>query len=237
MKRYFKRVLVVIIIFMPIFWYIMGYKGMTLQKIYEGKNVDVYSYSDHQDRKENYNKNVELLLVNENHGLDKDYKPEGLARPKIEFTSEASKEERLVAGIIVEPIENLIEAAKEDGIILLGNSAYRSYKSQTKVYNDRIESQGQYLSDSYVAKPGHSEHQTGLCIDITNEDKFLVKGTIESDWLEENCHKFGFIIRYPEGKRDITGIEYEPWHIRYVGEEAASYIYNNGITLEEYLGK
>ena len=244
MKKHIKRILIVILIFIPIFWYIIGYKGITLEKIYESNSTDIFNYIDNKENKDDNNqvkkdnnKNIELLLVNENNGLDKNYKPEGLARPNIEFTSEASNEERLVAGIIVEPLETLIDAAREDGIILLGNSAYRSYKSQKKVYNERVESKGKYLSDSYVAKPGYSEHQKGLCIDVTNEDKYLVQGTRESDWLEQNCYKFGFIIRYPEGKSDITGIEYEPWHIRYVGVEASSYIYNNGITLEEYLGE
>ncbi|MDY3207118.1 M15 family metallopeptidase, partial [Clostridium baratii] len=82
-----------------------------------------------------------------------------------------------------------------------------------------------------------SEHQTGLCIDITNRDKYFVKGTKEADWLAENCYKFGFIIRYPYGKKNVTGIEYEPWHVRYVGKKAAKDIYEKGITLEEYLGK
>lgn len=176
-----------------------------------------------------------LLLVNEKHGLNKNYIPDGLDIPNIEFTDESDKEEKHVAGVIVKPLEELINTAKKDGIILLGNSGYRSYKLQEKVYNSRVKSEGRKLADAYVAKPGSSEHQTGLCIDVTNEDRYLVKGTKEADWLAENCYKFGFIVRYPYGRKNITGIEYEPWHIRYVGKEAAKYIYDNGITLEEYL--
>ena len=92
----------------------------------------------------------------------------------------------------------------------------------------RVLSDGKQMADKYVAKAGFSEHQTGLAIDLTNEYRYFVKGTNEAEW---------FIIRYPEGKESITGVAYEPWHIRYVGEEVSRYIYENNITLEEYLGK
>jgi D-alanyl-D-alanine carboxypeptidase len=185
----------------------------------------------------NTNTRKELLLVNSQHGLSKDYKPEELTIPNIPFAAEVNQEEKYVAGIIVDYLEELVSAAKEEGIILLGNSGYRSYKSQNETYTNRVKAEGKKLADAYVAKPGFSEHQTGLCIDITNKSGYFAKGTKESDWLAENCHRFGFIIRYPYGKKNITGIEYEPWHIRYVGKKAAKYIYDNEITLEEYLEK
>lgn len=235
MKRCFKRILIVLIMIGSIFWYIIGNIDVMSQKTF-GNEADS-SLNNTIRSEQNVNKNIELLLVNRDNGLNKNYIPEGLNIPNIIFTDDANNEEKLVAGIVKEPLENLIAEARNQGIILLGNSAYRSYKSQKRIYNDRVKSQGQELSDLYVAKPGYSEHQTGLCIDVTNQDKYLVKGTIESDWLEQNCYRFGFIIRYPKGKQSITGIEYEPWHIRYVGEEAANYIYGNGITLEEYLGE
>lgn len=130
----------------------------------------------------------------------------------------------------------MINDAKSDNVVLIGNSAYRSYKSQKEVYNNRVNAVGRKKAEDYVAKPGFSEHQTGLCIDVTNRDKYFVKGTEEADWIANNCYKYGFIIRYPEGKENITGISYEPWHIRYVGKEIAKQIHNKGITLEEYLG-
>ncbi|MFL0266852.1 M15 family metallopeptidase [Candidatus Clostridium radicumherbarum] len=182
-------------------------------------------------------KENELLLVNDDHGLSKNYKPEKLTIPNIPFAAGVDQEEKHVAGNIVDPLEELVNAAKEDGVILLGKSGYRSYQSQMDTYTSRIKIDGKKLADAYVAKPGYSEHQTGLCIDITNQSGYFAKGTKEADWLAENCYKFGFIIRYPYGKKSITGIEYEPWHIRYVGEKAAKYIYDNGITLEEYLEK
>lgn len=169
--------------------------------------------------------------------MDKEYKPENSTIPNIPFTANSSNEEKHVAGIIAKPLEELVNTAKKEGITLLGNSAYRSYKSQKNTYNNRVKTAGKESADAYVAEPGFSEHQTGMCIDITNEDKYFLKGTKEADWLAENCYRFGFIIRYPYGKRNITGIEYEPWHIRYVGKKAAKYIYDNKITLEEYLRK
>lgn len=176
-----------------------------------------------------------ILLVNEKHGLSGDYVPQGLSIPNIPFSNKSDYEEKHVAGIIVKPLEEMVNEAKKDGVILLGNSGYRSYKSQENTYENRVISQGKKLADAYVAKPGYSEHQTGLCIDITNKSGYFAKGTSEADWLAKNSYKFGFIIRYPYGKKSVTGIEYEPWHIRYVGKEAAAYIHDNGITLEEYL--
>ncbi len=236
MKNVFKKILIFIIVICGL-WYVMD--GMAVEL--RGINLDeIGSDLNKQDKLVNLNKTntrKELVLVNAEHGLSADYKPEGLTVPNIPFASGADKEEKYVAGVIAKPLEELVNAAKEDGIILLGNSGYRSYKSQQDVYTSRIKTDGKKLADAYVAKPGFSEHQTGLCIDITNKSGNFVKGTKEADWLAENCYRFGFIIRYPYGKQNITGIEYEPWHIRYVGKEAAKYIYANRITLEEYLAQ
>lgn len=183
------------------------------------------------------NANLEVLLINKDHGLSRNYVPENLTIPNIPFSDGLDSEEKHVAGIIAKPLEELVSTAKEEGITLFGNSGYRSYKSQKNIYSSRIKSQGKKLADAYVAKPGFSEHQTGLCIDITNKDRYFTEGTREAKWLAENCYRFGFIIRYPKEKKSITNIEHEPWHIRYVGKEAAKYIYDRGITLEEYLNK
>lgn len=187
-------------------------------------------------KESNINVNPERLLVNREHGLSKKYIPENLRIPNIPFTAEVYDEEKYVAEIILKPLEELIDIAKKEGIILFGNSGYRSYKLQKNTYDKRVKSKGKKLADSYVAKPGFSEHQTGLCIDVTNKDRYFVEGTKEADWLEKNAYRFGFIIRYPKGKERITNINHEPWHIRYVGKDAAKYIYDEKITLEEYLG-
>lgn len=181
------------------------------------------------------NVSTELMLINKEHGVDKEYKPEDLVIPNITFVEGVSYEEKHVAGVIVTSLEELIDTAENEGIILLGNSGYRSYRTQKELYSTRKRLDGEEVADDYVAKAGFSEHQTGLCIDITNRDGYFTAGTKEAEWLAENCYRFGFIIRYPSGKKDITGVEHEPWHIRYVGRDAAKYIYDNGITLEEYL--
>lgn len=114
-------------------------------------------------------------------------------------------------------------------------SGYRSYATQEATYNRFVNRDGQEKADTYSARPGHSEHQTGLAFDINYAgDSF--GSTPEAAWLAANCWKYGFIIRYPEGKSDITGYKYEPWHVRYLGEETAKKVYDSGLTLEEYLG-
>ncbi|AWI04488.1 M15 family metallopeptidase [Clostridium drakei] len=238
MKNRFKNILVLIIIACG-FWYIIQYEGLRLKGIdfnLKGNKFEL-NQKDKLVNKNNINASTGLILVNSEYGLDKNYEPKDLTIPSISFASGVNEEERHAAGIIIKPLEELVNTAKAEGIILIGNSGYRSYKSQKNTYSSRVKSEGEKLADAYVAKPGFSEHQTGLCIDITNKDRYFVKGTKEADWLAKNCYRFGFIIRYPYGKKNITGIEYEPWHIRYVGKEAAKYIYDNKITLEEYLEK
>lgn len=227
MRRKIRK-LIIFILIGAIFYFILN------NRILLNKDTELFAII--EDTKEELEKEVNLILVNENYGLSKDYKPKELVIPDILFTSDISREEKHVDKRIVEDLENLINSARKEGIILLGNSGYRSYETQNKIYKKRVKSEGEEMAEAYVAKPGFSEHQTGLAIDITNEENFLTQGSREAIWLEENCHKFGFIIRYPYGKEDITGIAYEPWHIRYVGKEAAKYIYENNITLEEYLG-
>lgn len=230
-----KKILWLSIIIICVFWYMTGNSALELENT-NTKEIDIsLNDKDKLVQEIGSNGDEKLLLVNGKYGLNKNYIPEGLCIPNIPFSDISDDEEKHVAGVIVKPLEELVNTAKEDGIILLGNSGYRSYKSQEKLYISRVKSEGRKLADAYVAKPGSSEHQTGLCIDITNENGYLVKGTEEADWLAENCYKFGFIVRYPYGRKNITGIEHEPWHIRYVGKEAAKYIYDNGITLEEYL--
>jgi len=236
MRSVFKNILIFIIVICGL-WYAMEGKAAELKAINLNKIGLALNEKDKLVNLKNTNTRKELALVNIEHGLNEDYKPEGLTMPNIPFATGVNQEEKYVAGIIAKPLEELVHAAKQEGIILLGNSGYRSYKSQKDVYTSRIKSNGKKLADAYVAKPGFSEHQTGLCIDITNKSGNFVKGTKEADWLAENCYRFGFIIRYPYGKQNITGIEYEPWHIRYVGKEAAKYINDNRITLEEYLAQ
>ena len=142
---------------------------------------------------------------------------------------------------VVDYVKDAFTALTSDstslGLNIYASSGYRSYGDQNYIYNNYVSWDGQANADTYSARAGHSEHQTGLAIDVnTVDDSF--DGTNESDWLKENCYRYGFIIRYPKGKDTITGYKYEPWHIRYVGKDLASKLYNNGdwITMEEYYG-
>ncbi|MDB0440389.1 M15 family metallopeptidase [Clostridioides difficile] len=188
-------------------------------------------------QKKNHSNSIadNILLVNKTNELSKDYMPKDITKVNIEFVPEATEEEKQMAGEPAKAVEDLVRQANEEGIQFLGSSAYRSYNTQQDTYTRRVNSQGQEKADAYVAKPGHSEHQSGLCIDLTNPERWFVGSTKEAIWLAENAHKFGFIIRYPKGKEDITGTAYEPWHIRYVGKDVAEEIYSKGLTLEEYL--
>ncbi len=176
-----------------------------------------------------------LMLVNKENPLSLDYKPSNLIKPNIKFLSSTSDESKYMEEKAAKALEELFQGAKKENIILIGSSAYRSYRSQVRVLKDEINSKGVDYANKYVAKPGKSEHQSGLAIDVTNEARCFDKTSPEAQWLANNAYKFGFILRYPEGKEDITGYNYEPWHIRYVGKDAAKEIYDKNITLEEYL--
>lgn len=137
---------------------------------------------------------------------------------------------------------SLFEAAETDGLTLVAVSGYRSYERQQAIYASNVASKGQAHADQFSAKPGTSEHQTGLAMDVTvqgNDDVLLSQSFGETEagqYIKENAYQYGFIIRYPEGKETITGYSYEPWHLRYVGKDVATEIYLNEWTLEEYFG-
>ena len=134
-----------------------------------------------------------------------------------------------------EKFEQMRKAALKDHISLRIVSSYRSYNTQAAIYNKNLNLRGATIANRFSAKPGQSEHQSGLAFDINQANRSFV-GTKEALWLQENCYKFGFIIRYPRGKESITGYVYEPWHIRYVGENVAKEIFESEVCLEEYLG-
>lgn len=125
--------------------------------------------------------------------------------------------------------------AYAEGLTLWVQSGYRSYDLQKDLYNRYVSRDGQAAADTYSARPGHSEHQSGLAFDLnTIDDSFAY--TAEGQWVAENCHKYGFIVRYPKGKEHLTGYQYEPWHLRYLGVDTATAVYESGLCLEEYLG-
>ena len=136
-----------------------------------------------------------------------------------------------------EAFNKMQAAAKVDGLNIYISSGFRSYSYQKTLYNNYVNRDGFVAADTYSARAGHSEHQSGLAFDVnTINDSFA--NTEEGKWLNDNCYKYGFILRYPNGKSDETGYQYEPWHFRYVGVELAEKLYNNGnwITVEDYFG-
>jgi zinc D-Ala-D-Ala carboxypeptidase len=181
-----------------------------------------------------------LVLVNKSNCLPEEYIPRDLTIPSVKFTPDVSKDNKLMRREAAESLEAMFKTALSEGVELYCVSGYRSYSSQDKLYDKRVKSQAISVSSKYVAEPGQSEHQTGLAMDVTNKLGLTTSqgssfgDTPEGKWLENNGHRFGFIIRYPRGKEGITGYAYEPWHIRYVGIDAAEEIWSRGITLEEY---
>lgn len=134
-------------------------------------------------------------------------------------------------------LQQLQHDAQAQGINISNSySGYRSYQDQTQLYNNYVNLHGEEEANTFSAKPGFSEHQTGLTFDLKDFNGQLVEDPITSQWIKDNCAQYGFIVRYPEGKEGITGYIYEPWHLRYVGEEVANQIMNNNTTLEQYLG-
>lgn len=139
-----------------------------------------------------------------------------------------------------EAFEKLIEAASNEGFILNACSAYRSYAYQTDLFNRGAASNGEEYADRYWTRPGYSEHQSGLAVDIRMDndcsDLDAVRNNSHYDWLLENMHMYGFILRYPDDKEDKTKIAPESWHLRYVGQDLATYLYKNNLALDEYYG-
>ena len=132
-------------------------------------------------------------------------------------------------------LDTMIAAATKEGISLYPVSTFRSYERQQTLYSNYLLREGRDAADRYSARPGYSEHQTGLAFDL-NSVEFAFADTAEGKWLAAHCAEYGFIIRYPAGKEDVTGYMYEPWHVRYLGAETAADVYNSGLCLEEYLG-
>ena len=180
-----------------------------------------------------------LILVNKKHPIVKDYKPADLVKIKY-FVSDRSEATRYMRAEAAEAFHNLVDKAAANGIELKMTTAYRSYNFQKILFDNYVAKEGEEAANQYSARPGQSEHQTGLSVDVSSpsvgyqlSDDY--GNTEEGKWLAGNAYRFGFIIRFPKGKEEITGYQYEPWHIRYVGLTAAKEIYEQDLKLEEYL--
>lgn len=180
-------------------------------------------------------------LVNREYPLPADFVPEGLTTPDILFPfADTSIDKAKMTPEAGKALALLFDAAyDEEGLVLYGVSAYRSYSRQYTIYATNLAVYGIAHTNRYSAAPGRSEHQTGLAIDIScRSEGFGLEETFadtpEGIWVAENAHRFGFILRYPKGKEHITGYNYEPWHIRYVGLDLAQHLYETGLTLDEF---
>lgn len=136
-------------------------------------------------------------------------------------------------------LAEFIAAAREQGLSVYLSSTYRDYATQTYLYNRKVSQYGEEIAKTIVAPPGTSEHQLGLAADITDKYYEFKDESLENtelfQWMSANCAQYGFIVRYPKDKEDVTGIMYEPWHFRYVGKDAAEYIMEHGLCLEEFV--
>ncbi len=232
------------------------YYNIVSQKYYLNKNFDKYiQYKEyHEDTSyedviaivnvhanagwynESYETNINdgfLIIVNKFYHLDKSYERTDLQNINLAYAYANNS----AAEIVIEKFKQMRDDIEEEmNVHLMVNSSYRSYEDQEEIYNEFKKVSLKY-ADSYAARPGYSEHQTGLAIDITSLEHPTANEFKESEeykWLKENCHKYGFVLRYPEGKEHITGYSTESWHFRYVGEEAATQIYKENITFDEY---
>lgn len=157
-----------------------------------------------------------ILIANKTYSLPSDYYPDFLPETQAAF-------------------DEMSADAAAEGLNLYISSGFRSYDYQANLYNRYVSRDGKEAADRYSARPGHSEHQTGLAFDLNTIDESF-EYTPEYEWVAANAHKYGFIIRYPKGKEEITGYIYESWHLRYLGVETATAVYESGLCLEEYLG-
>lgn len=176
------------------------------------------------------------ILVNKYSGLPEDYEPSDL----VEVDSSGENENVHMRKVAAEAFEKMIAAAKKEGFILNACSAYRSYAYQVDLFDTGAANYGQDYADRYWTRPGYSEHQSGLSVDIRMDndcsDLDAVRNNPHYGWLLKNMHKYGFILRYPDDKEDKTKIAPESWHLRYVGKTLATYLYKNNLTLDEYYG-
>ena len=196
--------------------------------LYVNMDFDKEDYVDHLviDEFDDY------VLVNKHRQLSSAYIPDDLVTIDDEYVK--SEGEIQIERNVAKAFYDMAKAAKKDGMELMVSSGYRSYKDQEEVTNTYLKLYGQHYVDNYVAKPGFSEHQTAMSLDIASKSVSTFVNSDEYVWMMDNAYKYGFILRYPKSKEDITGYKCEAWHYRYVGKKIAKYIKENNITYDEY---
>lgn len=181
------------------------------------------------------NLNTKYILVNKYNYLLNDYVPENL----VKINNQYALNNMQLVDYAKEAFEEMAAAAKKENLSIIAMSTYRSYEYQLNLYNQYAKQDGKEKADTYSGRPGYSEHQTGLAVDVYNgkETYTNFEVTEEFKWMQENAYKYGFILRFPKNKTKETGYDYESWHYRYVGTEVAEYIHKNNISYEEYYVK
>ncbi len=206
-------------------------QDLSIEKVITNVNIGLnYDYYTHTKATKDLNTNT--ILVNKYNYLTEDYVPENLQTVDKKYSSKTLQ----LVDYAKEAFEELSEAAAKENYTVLAMSSYRSYQYQYNLYNRYVSTDGVEAADTYSARPGYSEHQTGLAVDVYNgkEDFTNFEKTKEYNWMQDNAYKFGFILRFPKDKVLETGYDYESWHYRYVGKEIAKYIHDNNLCFEEY---
>ena len=179
------------------------------------------------------------LVVNRKRPINLDYVPDNLRKVKVSGKSGKSDSELSLRDVAASAVENLVMNASKQNIMLILGSGYRDSELQSYYYNNYVSAYGQTEADKFSARPGTSEHQTGLAADLSAASlncylEICFSNTSEGIWLKDHAHEYGFVIRYPKGKETVTGYQFEPWHVRYVGKDLATKLYDNKETLEEH---
>lgn len=193
-------------------------------------NLDLTAYEDSLDA---INLNREDILVNKYYRLSKDYVPNNLKTLSKRYALAGMQ----MVDYAKDSYEEMARAAEKEDLTITALSTYRSYDYQVNLYNRYKRKDGTEKTDTYSGRPGHSEHQTGLAVDVYNSEKDYTnfERTDEYKWMQEHAHEYGFILRFPKDKEQETGYQFESWHYRYVGKKIAKYIKDNNISFEEYI--
>lgn len=203
-----------------------------IQTVNIHRNYEFYENSIDTDLSKDY-----ALLVNKYYHLNEDYEPDDLVTISTKYSWGNLGSQKIRQDAYDAYIEMHEAALSEANIYLMVNSSYRNYSSQERVYNNYKTNHGEAYADNIAARPGYSEHQTGLSIDVfstANSTQATFKDSDAYRWLKDNSYKYGFILRYPDGKENITGYKFESWHYRYVGKDLAKQIYESNLTFDEY---
>lgn len=217
----------------------LGYQNSTKDENFTNVVAIINTHRDSEYYTNVNDTNSELnasMIVNKYYKLSSEYTPDDIIPISSSYAWGANGS-KTTRQLTFDAYLNMYSAAKNDGITLMINSSHRTYSEQEQVYKNYETKYGSEYADEIAARPGHSEHQTGLALDIfctTNSNTKTFKDSEAYQWLLNNSYKYGFILRYPEGKENITGFTFESWHYRYVGSEIATYIYENDITFDEY---